>query len=50
MNRKFEGSTFILFIEITNICNIINIFTLTFDQFDVSLLNKIIIIIIYLFI
>ncbi len=37
MNRKFKRPH--LF-EIEIFCNIINVFTVTFDQFDASLLNK----------
>ncbi len=35
MNRKFKRTAFIC-----NICNIINVFNDTFDQFNVSLMNK----------
>ncbi len=37
MNRKFKRTA--LF-EIEIFCNIINIFTITFDQFNMSLMNK----------
>ncbi len=37
MNRKFSEQC--LF-KIETFCNIINVFTVTFDQFDASLLNK----------
>ncbi len=38
MNRKFKE--YHLF-EVEMVCNIINVFTVTFDQFNASLLNKI---------
>ncbi len=36
LNRKFKRTAF----KIEIFCNIINVFTVTFDQFDASLLNK----------
>ncbi len=38
MNRKFNRIAF--FFKIEMYCNIINVFIVTFDQFNVSLLNK----------
>ncbi len=40
MNSKFKRTAFIW--NKKNFFNIINVFNVTFDQFDVSLLNKII--------
>ncbi len=37
MNRKFKRTAFIWN---RNLCNIINVFTVTFDQFNASLMNK----------